>query len=142
MSKISNKLDAKIRLQAGNRCGYCLTPQELVSQKLDIEHIFSKEKGGTDDEENLWLACRECNSHKFTKTHGFDSLTFAKVELFNPRKQIWSEHFEWDKSETKIIGKTPCGRATVDALQMNSEWQMTARSWWKTTGMFPPEYIL
>ncbi len=138
MSEIKQDLDAKVRAQAKNRCGYCLVPQKLVSYKLEIEHLFPKVKGGGNEEENLWLACRQCNLSKSTKTHGFDTLTFERIKIFNPREQIWFEHFAWSKDETEIIGKTPCGRATVSALQLNSDLQRTAREFWKLTGIFPP----
>lgn len=127
MSEISKDLDAKIRLHAKNRCGYCLVPQKLVSYKLEIEHLFPKGKGGSSEEENLWLACRQCNLNKAAKPQGFDALTFERVKIFNPRKQNWSENFAWSENKTEIIGKTPCGRATVSGLQLNSDLQKTAR---------------
>ena len=139
MSEISKELDAKIRAQAKNRCGYCQVPQKLVSYKLEIEHLFPKGKGGSDKEENLWLACRQCNLSKGIKTHGFDTITLERVEIFNPRLQIWSEHFAWSQNETEIIGKTPDGRATVLALQLNGDLQRTAREFWKLTDVFPPK---
>jgi HNH endonuclease len=139
VSEIKQDLDAKIRAQAKNRCGYCLVPQKLVSYKLEIEHLFPKGKGGGNEEENLWLACRQCNLSKGTKTHGFDTLTFERVKIYDPRKQIWSEHFAWSKDKTEIIGRTPCGRATVSALQLNSDLQKIAREFWKLTGIFPPK---
>jgi hypothetical protein len=138
VSEISKELDTKIRAQAKNRCGYCLVPQKLISYKLEIEHLFPKGKGGGNEEENLWLACRQCNLSKGTKTHGFDTLTFKREKIYNLREQVWSEHFAWSKDKTVIIGKTPCGRATVSALQLNSELQRTAREFWKLTGIFPP----
>jgi hypothetical protein len=36
---ISNALRARVRAQAGNRCGYCLARQEYVPWLLEIEHI-------------------------------------------------------------------------------------------------------
>jgi 5-methylcytosine-specific restriction endonuclease McrA len=75
MAKIKKDLDELIRLQAKNRCGYCLNPQELMPYKLEIEHIFPKASGGETAEENLWLACRECNSHKAAKTKALDFLS-------------------------------------------------------------------
>ena len=84
MSGFSKDLDAKIRALAKNRCGYCLVPQKLVSYKLEIEHLFPKAKGGTDEEENLWLACRQCNLSKGIKTQGFDAVTFKRVKIFKP----------------------------------------------------------
>ncbi len=140
MSEIKPDLDLKIRAQAKNRCGYCLAPQKLLSYKLEIEHLYPKGLGGSDEEENLWLACRQCNLIKGTKTHGFDMVTFKRVKLFNPRKQKWSRHFAWSSDKTEILGKTACGRATVSALQLNSDLHKTAREFWKLTGIFPPNF--
>lgn len=139
MSEISGDLEAKVRAEARNRCGYCLVPQKLVSYKLEIEHLFPRGLGGAGSESNLWLACRQCNLSKGIKTHGFDTITFRRVKIFNPREQIWSEHFAWSEDKTEIIGKTPCGRAAVSALQLNSDLQRTAKEFWKLTGIFPPK---
>jgi HNH endonuclease len=139
MAKISKILDAKIRSQAKNRCGYCLNPQELLPFKLEIEHLYPQSLGGKSIEENLWLACRECNSHKATKVKAFDKLTGKTVKLFNPRNRNWKENFEFNTTFSEIIGKTACGRATVDALQMNNIYQTTARLAWSETTKFPPK---
>lgn len=139
MSKISKDLDQEIREATKNRCGYCLTPQSLTSHKLEIEHIFPISKGGTSEKENLWLACRHCNLHKSSKIYGFDAVSAKRVRLFNPNLQTWSEHFIWNKEKTTIIGKTPCGRATIYALKMNDDLQTNARKVWKLTGLFPPK---
>jgi len=45
----------------------------------------------------------------------------------------------WSEDNTLIVGKTPCRRATVLALQLNSDLQKTAREFWKLTGIFPPK---
>lgn len=141
MSRIKKDLDALIRRQAKNRCGYCLNPQELIPYKLEIEHIFPQSLGGESIEENLWLACRECNAHKAAKTEAIDNLTGKIVKLFNPRTQNWNEHFEFSKNDAQIIGKTPCGRATVEALQINNFYQTTARSIWVEMNKFPPKDV-
>lgn len=101
-SLIAKKLDQKIRLEAKNRCGYCQSPQHLVMARLEIEHIIPLSKGGTNDEENLWLACPLCNSHKASKVEAQDPVTKVTVRLFNPRQQQWSEpgatHYKkWSK---------------------------------------------
>lgn len=84
-----------VRTVARNRCGYCLIAEEFVYASLEIEHIRPTAKGGTDDEENLWLACRRCNNFKRDQIDAIDPLSEAKVTLFNPRSQDWSAHFEW-----------------------------------------------
>jgi len=82
MAKINKDLEEKIRRQAKNRCGYCLNPQELMPYKLEIEHLIPKSLGGTDNEENLWLACRECNAHKAAKIEAVDNLTGENRQTF------------------------------------------------------------
>lgn len=71
---ISAELRARIRQQEDNRCGYCLSLQKYVWGTLEIEHIIPKAAGGNSDEENLWMACRPCNSHKADRTSGTDPL--------------------------------------------------------------------
>ncbi|MEQ1603585.1 MAG: HNH endonuclease signature motif containing protein [Pyrinomonadaceae bacterium] len=132
-------LDVKIRAAAKNRCGYCLVPQKLISYTLEIEHLIPKSKGGETVEENLWLSCRQCNLNKAAKTVGFDLVTFKRVAIFNPREQFWHEEFVWSPDATEIIGITPCGRATVTALKLNSDIHVIARGFWRLTGVFPPQ---
>lgn len=138
MSRISAKLRDKIIEAAENRCGYCQNPQDLVPIPFQIEHILPKASGGTDDEENLWLACGVCNSFKHAKTHAIDPETNTKTPLFDPRRQIWHEHFEFRQSHSEISGKTPCGRATVIALKLNNVRAVKMRKLWVSVGWFPP----
>ena len=121
---------------AKNRCGYCLLPQSLNPNLLEIEHILPTAKSGTDTEENLWLACRLCNGYKGVQTEAFDDETNQIVSLFNPRTNNWNEHFEW--KDEKIVGKTPCGRATVQALKFNNDIILPVRKKWIIAGWFPP----
>lgn len=141
MRKISRALDAKIRRQANERCGYCLSPQGLTAYKLEIEHLHPKALDGETVEENLWLACSGCNGHKALKIRAVDPLARKTVKLFNPRKQVWREHFEFSQDTALIIGKTACGRATVESLQINNFYQLTARRAWVEAGLFPPEDV-
>ena len=106
---------------------------------LEIEHLRPIAYGGTDDEENLWLACRNCNGFKYAKTHAIDPQTNEETSLFNPRAQVWNEHFRFSDDKTEIIGKTACGRATVIALRLNFEQAVNARKFWVQAGWFPPE---
>lgn len=137
---LTESLKQRVREAAGNRCGYCLSPQRLVMARLEIEHLRPVSKGGTDDEANLWLACPLCNSHKGSQTEAPDSETGRLYPLFNPRTQGWAEHFRWDDSGTKIIGLTPTGRATVVALKLDSDPDaLLVRSLWVQAGWHPPE---
>jgi 5-methylcytosine-specific restriction endonuclease McrA len=92
---VSERLKIKIRQQADDRCGYCQSLQKYVWGTLEIEHIIPKSKGGSNDQQNLWLACRPCNLYKSDQTHGIDPITEENSALFNPRTQQWREHFSW-----------------------------------------------
>jgi len=105
---------------------------------LEIEHIVPQALGGTDHEENLWLACRLCNGYKGIQTAALDPITGLIVALFNPREQQWSEHFVWNDDGTQIIGVTPCGRATVIALRLNNVIAVMVRRSWVAAGWHPP----
>ncbi len=139
MSRISDELRRKIAKAAKYRCGYCLMPQAIIPMPLEIEHILAQSASGTDDENNLWLACRACNSYKHAKTHGFDQITNQEIALFNPRTQNWEDHFEFDSTTGEIVCKTACGRATSVALRMNEEQSISARVLWVNAGWYPPK---
>ena len=135
---LSAALRTRIRHQAGNRCGYCLAHQEYVPWVLEVEHIVPRSKGGTNEEENLWLACHSCNLFKSDQTHYRDPLTGRRVVLFNPRRQSWKRHFRWNQEGILIIGRTACGRATVVALNLNNLIAVTVRRNWVSAGWHPP----
>lgn len=139
MSEISVETRQKIIELAQNRCGYCLSHQRYVMSKLEIEHIFPKALGGTDEEENLWLSCGLCNRYKRAQIEGFDEETKTFARLFNPRTQIWSEHFLWSADRAEIIGRTSTGRVTVAALKLNNEIAVEVRRNWIIAGWHPPK---
>jgi hypothetical protein len=106
---------------------------------MEIDHIIPEAADGSSKEENLWLACVMCNKIKSVQTRGRDPNTGRHVRLFNPRKQFWHKHFEWSADGTKIIGKTPCGRATVIALRLNRPSLVAARRHWVAADLHPPK---
>ena len=136
---ISDELRGRVRARAGDRCGYCLSPQHLVYGSLEIEHIIPRARGGSSDEDNLYLACRLCNNFKGTQTEAGDPLTGTVVSLFNPRHQSWFDHFAWSEDGTRILGRTACGRATILALQLNNLLATTVRREWVSVGWHPPQ---
>jgi hypothetical protein len=135
---IPEEIRQRVREQAGNRCGYCLSAQEYVMGQLEIEHIFPTARGGTDDEINLWLACRLCNGYKGDQVEVVDPQTGQPTYLFNPRTQTWVENFAWSNDQIHIVGITPVGRATVTALQMNNQIALVVRGNWVRAGWHPP----
>lgn len=135
---ISAEVRERVRRRAGDRCGYCLSPQRLVLGPLEIEHVIPTAAGGPDRETNLWLACRLCNNFKGAQTNALDAITGRRGKLFNPRRQRWRVHFGWSDDGTRILGKTPCGRATVLALRLNNLIAVMVRREWVAAGWHPP----
>jgi hypothetical protein len=124
---ISLALKNLVIARAGGRCEYCKSPAEFATQSFTIEHILAYSKGGSGVEDNLALACGGCNAHKSDRTEAIDPLDGSTVRLFNPRLDKWNDHFEWSENFSKIIGKTPIGRAMIDALRMNRSGLMNLR---------------
>jgi hypothetical protein len=116
-----NDLPATLREQiirrADQRCEYCKLSQLGQEAAFHIDHVHPRSKGGTTTIENLALACVACSLHKAAKDSAVDPDTGQIVALFNPRLQIWSDHFQWDS--VVLVGRTPTGRATAVALKMN-----------------------
>jgi HNH endonuclease len=137
---ISTKIERRVRADASNRCGYCLSPQHLVMARLEIDHLIPVSKGGSSAESNLWLACPMCNRYKSDKKEGIDPETGVVTGLFNPRTQLWSEHFQWSQDGLRIVGRSPIGRATVAALHLDDDPDaIQVRSYWVEAGWHPPK---
>src|ERR1700742_1127113 len=85
---------AQVRERAQNTCEYCrLRQDDSPLAALHIEHIVPKIHGGTDNPDNLALACIDCNLHKGTNLTGIDPQTNEVTLLFNPRSHRWMDHF-------------------------------------------------
>ena len=88
-------------VKAGTACAYC-----GIQDNLEWEHVIPKSRGGSDNIDNLVLACRECNAAKGTKdvymmyrgrTHEAPRVVWGKY-----LKQLRDAHHEagtWDASE-------------------------------------------
>lgn len=111
--------------------------QSLQGATFHLEHTVPRTQGGASDLDNLALACPSCNLHKADRTELPSPDAEGIVGMFNPRRDVWSEHFKWD--EHAIIGKTTKGRATVDALLLNHHRRLKIRQAEQMFGLFPPE---
>ena len=134
---IPAELRRQVREDSALRCGYCHAPEVFLGMPLDFDHLLPEALGGATVRENLWLACSRCNDFKGNRTEATDPLTGAIVALFNPRTQRWTEHFSWSLTGERILGRTPTGRATVEALRLNNEFIVVARQFWVEAGRWP-----
>lgn len=105
---------------------------------MQVDHI---DPSGGDTLDNLCLSCWNCNNHKRQATEAIDPDTGQLVPLFNPRSQVWSEHFEWINGSTTLWGLTGTGRATIVRLKMNRAVMVIARQRWVDGGYHPPQHL-
>lgn len=117
---------AAVRDRAADCCEYCQRRQAASPLiPLQIEHIIPCKHGGSDELENLALACAECNLHKGSDLTGIDPENGAITRLFNPRRDRWEDNFAWDG--WRIVGLSPTGRTTVRLLQLNAPARLRVR---------------
>jgi hypothetical protein len=74
---------------------------------------------------------------KSSNLSGRDADTGRIVLLFNPRRQRWKRHFAWDGP--RLIGLTPCGRATISVLNINIPHRIDLRALLIGADLFPPD---
>ncbi len=131
-----NPLYPLVQVRARERCEYCHAPARLFNFALEVEHIIPVVSSGTNDLDNLALACRSCNAFKPKRQRSVDPKTNKSVALFHPRTDNWDDHFSPSESGLLIVGLTPTGRATIQALKMNSTEQQVAREQWKRLDVY------
>jgi hypothetical protein len=98
--------------RAGHRCEYCRAPEAIFNLCFEVEHIMPLSRGGTDEVDNLALACRACNLHKASHLTVESDEDPTPVRLFHPREDHWEDHFQVDQETGSILGLTPiaaCG---------------------------------
>ncbi len=137
-SRVTAQQKKAVAERANGCCEYCRSQVRFAIQPFSIEHIIPRSAGGQTVLDNLALSCQGCNNHKYNKTEGRDPVSDDTVPLYHPRKQRWSNHFAWNDDFTLIIGFTPTGRSTVEALQLNREGVVNLRRVLYAMGEHPP----
>jgi hypothetical protein len=125
-----------IRDRATNCCEYCRVREDDRLSKFQIDHIIPTKHGGKDSTDNLALACLKCNSYKGPNVAALDPETMNATKLFNPREQIWDEHFQINV-DASLKGKTPEGRATILVLRINEQSRTKQRKIAMSLGEYP-----
>lgn len=117
MSKIPDKLRQQARDRANKRCEYCRLPEDVRFYTFHADHIIGLKHTGRAALDNLAWACFDYNVAKGTDIASIDSETQTLTSLYNPRTEIWDEHFLMEYAV--MIGKTAVGRVTINIMQMN-----------------------
>jgi hypothetical protein len=113
-----------VRERARERCEYCCLPEAEDEWPFHLDHIVARVHGGADVLSNL--CCTQCNLHKASNFASLDPATGNRVNLFNPRQEMWHDHFAI-ALDGRIIGLTPTGRATARLLDINGSPQLDLR---------------
>lgn len=111
-------------------------PQLFDPLPFEIDHIIARQHQGSSDANNLALACYACNHHKGPNIASFDPDARQAVPLFNPRRDVWTHHFQWQGPA--LLGLTPVGRVTIHVLAINREYRVALRRALIRERVFPP----
>jgi len=136
MSTIPASLRRLVIQRASDRCEYCGISQIGQVATFHIDHIVPVVAGGETVAENLALACVSCSLRKGARQALTDPQTGEVVSCFNPRQQVWKEHFAWDG--VQLVGLTATGRAIVQALDLNRAMMLAIRAEEELLGRHPP----
>lgn len=127
---MSERIPASVRRavidRAMNDCEYCGMPDNILRFHHEPDHIIAVQHGGQTTLDNLAYTCFRCNRLKGPNLTSIDLKTGAVTLLFNPRLDIWSQHFRWEDGE--IVPLTPVGRATISLLQLNEPERLRMRT--------------
>ncbi|MDZ4657325.1 MAG: HNH endonuclease signature motif containing protein [Bythopirellula sp.] len=137
-SSIPRPLAREVRERADDCCEYCLLRQDSQEATFHVDHIVPRSRGGPTTLDNLALACVSCSLHKAARQSARDPRTGKRVPLYNPRFDDWNDHFAFTK-RWRISGRSPVGRATIEALDMNRAAIVAIRIELVQLGRYPPD---
>jgi hypothetical protein len=128
-------LEREVWNRALDRCEYCGISQRYETTPFHINHIIARKHRGQTALPNLALACYNCNLHKGPNIGGVDPETGRLTPRFNPRTDLWRNHFCWQG--TSLMGLTDVGRTTVQVLAINRSDRAAHRKALGSEGFFP-----
>jgi hypothetical protein len=134
-SYISEALRQTVAERAGHRCEYCLVQESDVLLSHQPDHIIARQHGGESTPENLAFACVHCNRNKGANIASIDPVSGELIPLFNPRLQVWAEHFSLEGAYIQPL--TSVGRVTVRILKLNYSDRVRVRQTLIEIGRYP-----
>jgi len=127
-------LRSEVRQRAGGRCEYCQTPDWVSELPHEVDHIRAVKHDGLTELSNLSWACARCNDFKGSDVSAFVPGTDRLVRPFNPRIDVWNDHFSWDGH--LLRGITEIAQATIALLRLNAESRVNVRRILMDEGLF------
>jgi len=119
----------------GGRCEYCLIHELEVGFSHQVDHIVSRKHGGESTSDNLAYACVICNRYKGTDIAAIDQSSGKVARLFDPRRDLWSDHFRLESATIEPISSV--GSATVRLLRLNAPERISERRQLQSLGRYP-----
>jgi HNH endonuclease len=110
--------------------------QEFSVLPHQVDHVRATKHRGPDTLDNTCLSCAHCNAAKGSNVAGYDPATGVLTALFNPRVDVWAEHFRWQ--EGLLVGLTAVGRTTIEVLRINDPDCVEQRDELIAAELFPP----
>lgn len=141
-SYVGAELRRAVVERAGETCEYCLIHEDDTFFGCEVDHIISEKHGGPTDPGNLALACFVCNRRKGSDIGSILPETGAFTRFFNPRTDIWAEHFALADDTLTIEPRTGIGAATARILGFNDPERQMEREALHAVGRYPPAAAL
>jgi hypothetical protein len=133
---ITQQLRRLVQERAQGRCEYCGLSQSGQEALFHVDHVVPITAKGETEIANLALACVSCSLRKGARQFANDPDTGMRTPIFNPRHDQWHLHFQWKGMQ--ILGLTPVGRATIEALRLNRPLILAIREEEAARGRHPP----
>jgi hypothetical protein len=124
----------QVRQRANGLCEYCQTPDWVTEVPHQVDHIRAVKHDGPTELGNLAWACSRCNDFKGSDVSAYVPGTDRLVRLFNPRIDVWDDHFWWDGAILR--GKTEIAQATIVLLRLNAEHRIEPRRYLMEDGLY------
>lgn len=135
---VSAELRRLVVSRAERLCEYCLIHEEDTFFGCEVDHVISEKHGGPTREDNLAYACLFCNRNK-----GSDIASLGPagtlVRLYNPRTDVWQDHFVLASDGAMILALSEIGEVTVRLLGFNQEDRLLERQELRDLKRYPSE---
>ncbi|MCE7947305.1 MAG: HNH endonuclease [Chloroflexi bacterium CFX4] len=133
---IAAALRREVIERAGSCCEYCRTRADDRALDFAIDHVIAEKHGGLTQADNLCLSCYWCNSYKGSDLSSVDwEADSAIVPLFNPRSQVWNDHFQL--IGVRLVGVTAHDRVPIALLRLNAVERLKERELLLMLGTYP-----
>lgn len=119
VSEVNGRLRAEVLRGARGRCQMCGKTIVEDGVKLQVDHKIPQTWGGTNDPDNLWALCAECN-------HGKKNLFASQDEHIKTVLAYPSVHVRIGELLKLNFGK-PVSSTLIDFVANQDDWKKRAR---------------